>query len=447
MCRMLGAARCVERRRPRAALASGALVMLLGACSPASAPAPVASAELPDPAIVADSASERVISPGVVQRHYFFARGPWRVDVLDVDRAACWTTVAVKGGDIAAGRRTTSSLADSLARRNEVAGAVNADFFLFAPPGVPTNLHVESWGMLTSPNAQPVFATRGDQRTPWMGVVAMRAHVRVAGDSIPVQSFNRLARGGVALLTNAYGFGADSLSGFVVVRLRNAAWTTTPDAGRAVVTPDTRWTVIGVDTSTASDSIERGSRIIIRDSSPLLPLYSALLVAGPSAPPESRARLARLRAGADTIATVGFTTSALTPSDIRDAVGGRPILVRDSAEVAGLDTVGGASFGPFRHPRTAVGVAANGRRVFLLTVDGRRPGWSAGMTLREMASLMLSLGATQAINLDGGGSTALVVRDAVGGFRPANRPSDPTGERPVANALAVVRDSACVRAR
>ena len=72
--------------------------------------------------------------------------------------------------------------------------------------------------------------------------------------------------------------------------------------------------------------------------------------------------------------------------------------------------------------------------------------WSVGMTLREMAALMRSLGATEAINLDGGGSTALVVRDSSGSFRPANRPSDPTGERPVANALAVVRDSACVRA-
>jgi exopolysaccharide biosynthesis protein len=91
-----------------------------------------------------------------------------------------------------------------------------------------------------------------------------------------------------------------------------------------------------------------------------------------------------------------------------------------------------------RHPRTAVGIAAGGRRVLLVAVDGRQRPWSDGMTLRELADLFLALGAPTAINLDGGGSTTLVVREPSGALRIANRPSDREGERPVGNALAVV---------
>jgi exopolysaccharide biosynthesis protein len=60
------------------------------------------------------------------------------------------------------------------------------------------------------------------------------------------------------------------------------------------------------------------------------------------------------------------------------------------------------------------------------------------MTLRELADLMRALGARDAINLDGGGSTTMVA-DSAGVLRIVNRPSDAAGERPVGNALAIVR--------
>jgi hypothetical protein len=120
------------------------------------------------------------------------------------------------------------------------------------------------------------------------------------------------------------------------------------------------------------------------------------------------------------------------------AAGGFPILITDSALAGDLDVAGGASFAPVRHPRTAVAIAGEGRRLLLVTVDGRQPGWSVGMTLRELADLLLRLGATDALNLDGGGSTAMVVSRR-GRLHLVNRTSDTTGERPVANALALVR--------
>jgi exopolysaccharide biosynthesis protein len=121
------------------------------------------------------------------------------------------------------------------------------------------------------------------------------------------------------------------------------------------------------------------------------------------------------------------------------------VLVRDSLEVPGLDSAGAATFGPVRHPRTIVGVASRGRRILLITIDGRQPGYSVGTTLRESARVALALGATEAINLDGGGSTTMVVariaRDTTR-FAVVNRPSDAQGERAVGNALVVTQRSA-----
>jgi Phosphodiester glycosidase len=84
-----------------------------------------------------------------------------------------------------------------------------------------------------------------------------------------------------------------------------------------------------------------------------------------------------------------------------------------------------------RQPRTLAGVRADGS-VLLVAVDGRAPGWSAGMTLREAAGLMRSLGARDALNLDGGGSSTMSVRGQV-----VNRPSDGQ-QRLVSNGLFVM---------
>lgn len=85
-----------------------------------------------------------------------------------------------------------------------------------------------------------------------------------------------------------------------------------------------------------------------------------------------------------------------------------------------------------RNPRTLVGVTTE-NRILLVTVDGKRPGTSVGMTLQEAGDLMRTLGAVTAMNLDGGGSTTMVVNGKV-----ANSPTDPTGERPVGGAVVLV---------
>jgi exopolysaccharide biosynthesis protein len=125
-----------------------------------------------------------------------------------------------------------------------------------------------------------------------------------------------------------------------------------------------------------------------------------------------------------------------TPIAPREAVGGRPMLVVDSMVVNDVETEGNAGFRGL-NPRSALGLHPGNKRLWLAVIDGRRPGVTMGTTLRQTAELMRALGATQALNLDGGGSSALVLRDLEGGaVRVVNSPSDPT-ERAVGNALAV----------
>jgi len=92
---------------------------------------------------------------------------------------------------------------------------------------------------------------------------------------------------------------------------------------------------------------------------------------------------------------------------------------------------GSAHFTLAPHPRTAIGLSKDRRQLLLVVADGRREG-VPGLTLSDLAALMVEVGTCTAVNLDGGGSSALWLRDRI-----VNQPSDGV-ERKVANHLGVV---------
>jgi len=116
------------------------------------------------------------------------------------------------------------------------------------------------------------------------------------------------------------------------------------------------------------------------------------------------------------------------------AISGWPMVVDDCAPVAKLP--GSDQFTRAPHPRTAVGLSGDRRQLLLLVADGRRED-VPGPTLPELAALMVEMGACTALNLDGGGSSALWIAGRI-----VNRPSDLI-ERPVANHLAILRVPDC----
>ena len=141
----------------------------------------------------------------------------------------------------------------------------------------------------------------------------------------------------------------------------------------------------------------------------------------------------------DGVAVIGNLTN-VDAQQARDAVAGvgpsamdgvaGTQLVTDGANTGASARVEPAS----RAPRTAAGVSQDGRTLILMVIDGRQPGWSDGVTLAQLADLMIEFGAWDAINLDGGGSSSFIHDD--GTERTTNRPSD--GQfRAVANHLGV----------
>lgn len=123
-----------------------------------------------------------------------------------------------------------------------------------------------------------------------------------------------------------------------------------------------------------------------------------------------------------------------------DVINGGPQLLRDGKIEITTDAEGFNwqenpefyyRFGVRRNPRTLAGITATGK-LLLVTVDGRQPGWSVGASFVESAKIMRSLGAEDAVNLDGGGSTAITINQQL-----VNRPSDATGERPIADAITI----------
>ncbi|GGU40905.1 hypothetical protein GCM10010178_36790 [Lentzea flava] len=110
------------------------------------------------------------------------------------------------------------------------------------------------------------------------------------------------------------------------------------------------------------------------------------------------------------------------------AIGGRHLLVENGRNVAPADPV---------HPRTAVGFSADGRKMVMLTVDGRQNPYLPGLNLRDLADAMIELGAHNALNLDGGGSSTMLAREpGTTELKVVNTPSD-GAERPIPNGLAL----------
>jgi hypothetical protein len=122
---------------------------------------------------------------------------------------------------------------------------------------------------------------------------------------------------------------------------------------------------------------------------------------------------------------------------VYNAISGQPLLVQ-AGKIVSQSPCGVYCRTP--HPRTAIALDRDARRLLIVVVDGRQPNYSEGVTLTELSEIILTYGGYTALNLDGGGSTTLVMEEASGQPRLLNSPIDnriPGRERPVGNHLGV----------
>lgn len=133
----------------------------------------------------------------------------------------------------------------------------------------------------------------------------------------------------------------------------------------------------------------------------------------------------------------GGLIPTLTKWKMKTAIGGGPVLVQQ-----GIVYITNNEENKFTgkaindaHPRTAMGYTKGGKLI-VLAVEGRNPGKAEGATLTELAEIFVALGCEEALNLDGGGSSCLLING-----KETIRPSDKTGQRPVP-AVFIVRTRA-----
>lgn len=126
------------------------------------------------------------------------------------------------------------------------------------------------------------------------------------------------------------------------------------------------------------------------------------------------------------------TLNRHVPYHFEDITNGVPQLIKNGKiDITWEQEKSSKAFVETRHPRTAVAKMKDGK-FLMITVDGRQPGVSVGMNLNELAEYLLSLGAVDAMNLDGGGSTTMFLDGKV-----VNKPSDKEGERKIGDAILV----------
>jgi hypothetical protein len=342
---------------------------------------------------------------------------PLAVQALALDPRLVELTAA-----LALGHEQGRAVVADAARRESAIAGVNAGFFVLAT-GDPTGaLRVDGDLVSEARLMRGAVAIDSDARGLRLTFDRVRVRVdlevRAGGRWRPaaldgVDTVRRL--GGATLFTPRYGRDTGT-------PLTGAEWTLTID-GAARVTRTSRQAT--VTRSASIVAVGRGASAI--------PAGGAVLSFGgahPSAPLDRLAVGSRLRLRQTWETESADRAEAFARAD--DVVGGAGLLIRDGRAIEDWSVEQTSeSLRTVRHPRTVVGVDARGM-VWLVTVDGRQPGYSAGVTFLELQRLSQALGLTSALNLDGGGSTTMVVNGAV-----VNRPSDPTGPRSVSDVLLV----------
>jgi len=352
-----------------------------------------------------DSVQTTVVAPGI--RHVFFVKpGPLRIHVLEVN-------LTNPGYQIESYRPVGLVQTSQQARQNDrpghrVIAAINADFFSFTTGWPLGNQVVRGEFALgtDSPRSHLAFDAGG---RPFVERLSFTGWFRTtAGNIYSVSGINERHKNDAVVLHTSFSDTATPIGGpgrRVLLRLASPGWSvgdslrlvvqrSNPEKGTAL-RPDEAvlWIGRGVSGRGATEGVKVADTLLV---------YLGFR--------PDLARVFNVVGGAGRILLNGKPVSDT-------------INVSEKTSVAFLET---------RHPRTFVAFDRDTTRLFLCTVDGRQE-TSDGMNFAQMADFLLSIGAWNAINLDGGGSTTMVIYGQV-----VSSPSDRSGERPVANSLQII---------
>lgn len=333
----------------------------------------------------------------------FTSHGPVAINVLTAPRpGGVWALKPVLSNETITGTETVTAMEKRVSGQATVAG-VNGDLFNFKD-GHPSGILVRGGVLDHQPLPGRSSIGIDAQGTLHIDRVALYATWQGSGQRHPFSLVNEAPSSyGFVLFTPAYG----------------STTPAAPGAVEAVLSPFPPPTTASTDVQGPVVQLRKNGKTPI--------------------PGEGAVLSSRGAAGGQALAAeaqVGQTVTVrpiLQPDwlPVTDALGGGPLLVRNGAPVfRALEDFTTNQLAP-RAPRTGVGQLADGR-IVLVAVDGRQPGYSSGMSNFELAQTLVRLGAVTGAALDSGGSTAMAFDGKL-----LNQPSDPSGERRVAEALLV----------
>ena len=350
------------------------------------------------------------VAPGVVwyrtaDSSLVAGAGPIAVSLLRLDPTRVWLASALSND-----RVLDAEPVDGIAARHGAIAAINGGFFN-RDNGEPTGLLKVGGELVSDASRLKGAVVITNLPTGQMALefdrlsakLTMRFHARGRDWEVPIDGVDTTReRGKLMLYTPAYHEDTDTAP-------TGTEWTLTGDPLRVI------------DVRPASGQTP-------------IPRRGAALSYGGLDLPDA---LAALSGGTTVTFETRWTSLGEVPIDSLDRsdhiINGAGLLRRRGQVLVDWKDEGlnPATFLDARHPRTVIGTDREGF-IWFAAVDGRQADYSIGMTFADLQRLCDRLNLTDALNLDGGGSTTMVVRGRI-----VNRPSDPGGPRPVSDAIVV----------
>jgi len=350
---------------------------------------------------------EKPVAPGLTYREEVDLDAPRMIHILRFNPGAATTVAAelaggtIYGADANKGRATVSDLV----KRKSAIAAINGDYFPFT--GDPLGLMIHEGKLFSLPYqvhsnplvTRPAFFWKGSQ-TGFAGKFTFSGTASI-GEGAPIQidGFNQECGANQIALETPVAALAQAKAPNLHVVVKLTRFTGGPNG-------EGEGEVRGMFSDQTNVPVPEGNIVLVANGNRV-------------------AALATARPGSHVRFRWSVGNFPFTPDE---AIGGGPFLVREGkvavdAKEEGFDQ----TFTEKHHPRTAIGRRANGELWFVV-VDGRQK-MSDGMSLPQLGQWFLDHGCTDAMNLDGGGSSAINIFGQL-----VNRPSD-AAERPVANAV------------
>ena len=352
-----------------------------------------------------DTVVTKPVGQGITYTKYNVPAVPWTMFVIEIDLKNPNNKIeSVKGNDNLVGREALSSMV----KRNstpghKVIGAVNADFFDMNN-GMPINIQISGGHILRGPISLSTIGFDAKNK-PMLARVTMSGSVITKKGTNAINDINDTRLTDNMVLYNKFKGTTTGTNAYGTEVLLNAI--------DEYSVNDTIRCIVVNKAANVGNMAYTANQVVLSGHGVAATFLNNNVAVG------------------DTIKIVNKITPGIPK--LKEMLGGYPRIVANGKNYAdqGYKDEGGPDHTYNREPRTAIGFSKDSTKLYLVLVDGRST-LSAGMKLPELADFMIAIGVADGMNFDGGGSSEMIVRDAI-----MNVPSD-GGERPVANAIMVV---------